>query len=343
MDKKTADIVRFFMHNKVQGSSRAKFLAWLMADSGAEAKDKALQDEWMSIPDECPDRSVYRSWNQVRSKAGLESERVHAVAWRRVAGVAAMWLVLIVSGALVGRYLFPAGAVAELRQYSVAPGQKGLFELPDGTRVMANAGTTIVYPDRFDGDTRTVYLSGEANFDVHPDREHPFIVKTPMLAIQALGTKFNVQAYLEDRMSLTTLESGKVRVTSLSDPERRFILRPDEQLAYDQLTHTFKLHTVDVSAVSGWMDGELNFINCPVDNILTVMERHYGVEIKVDPEIFTNDLYNIRLKQDEPLDNAMRIVSMTIGGTEWHTTPDGDIVLMSSTSASKTRKGGARQ
>ncbi len=331
------------MHNKVHGSSRVKFLEWLMADAGAADKDEVLKDEWMSMPDERPDRSVYRSWNQVRRKAGLESGHDHAVAWRRVAGVAAMWLVLIVSGALAGRYFFPDVAVAELRQYTVSPGHKGRLILPDGTRVMANAGTTIVYPDRFRGDTRTIYMSGEANFDVHHDSEHPFIVKTPMLAIQALGTKFNVQAYPEDRMSLTTLESGKVSVTSLTDPERRFILRPDEQLAYDQLTHAFQLRTVDLSVVSGWMDGELNFINCPVQNILTVMERHYGVEIQADPGIFTADLYNIRLKPNEPLDNAINIVAMTIGGIDWHTTPEGDVVFISSGVAPKSKKGGARQ
>lgn len=315
------------MHNEVHDSLRCKFLSWLASDKDAADKEDALRAEWMNQPLFFPDRSVYRSWKQVRRKAGLSRPAVR-VAWRKAAAVAAVWVAAMVSGVLVWQYV-SADTVVELRQYTVAVGHTGHLTLPDGTTVVANAGTTIVYPDRFEGDERIIYLSGEANFDVYHDSGHPFIVKTPMLAIQALGTRFNVQAYPEDRMTLTTLENGKVSVTSIADPERRFILKPDEQLCYDRLTHDFSMHTIDVAMASGWMNGELNFINCPIENILTVMQRHYGVDIKADPEIYTGDLYNIRLKRDESLHNAMRIVAMTVGGVEWRISSGGNMSLRS--------------
>ncbi len=36
--------------------------------------------------------------------------------------------------------------------------------LPDGTNVMLNSKSILLYPEKFTGETRSVYLIGEANF-----------------------------------------------------------------------------------------------------------------------------------------------------------------------------------
>ena len=36
--------------------------------------------------------------------------------------------------------------------------------LPDGTYVMLNSKSILLYPEKFTGETRSVYLIGEANF-----------------------------------------------------------------------------------------------------------------------------------------------------------------------------------
>ena len=90
-------------------------------------------------------------------------------------------------------------------------GERGELTLPDGTKVQINSESSIIYPKSFRGDTRTVYLSGEANFDVHKDKKHPFIVKTSLLSVRALGTKFNIQAYSEDRKTITILKMEKCK------------------------------------------------------------------------------------------------------------------------------------
>ena len=84
--------------------------------------------------------------------------------------------------------------------------------LPDGTEVILNSKTTLLYPEQFRGDTRSVYLIGEADFKVKPDKEHPFIVKSNGFQVTALGTEFNVEAYADDACLPATLLSGSVRV-----------------------------------------------------------------------------------------------------------------------------------
>ncbi len=199
---------------------------------------------------------------------------------------------------------------------------------------------SIIYPKSFRGDTRTVYLSGEANFDVHKDKKHPFIVKTSLLSVRALGTKFNIQAYSEDRKTITTLENGKVQINNLLAPDSCFILTPGEQLEYNHLTKNYEKRKIDVMMASGWTRGELNFVDCHLEDILNTLGRHYNVEIKAEPHLYTNDLYTIKLRKGEPLQAAIHIVTMTVGGMESKVTDNKVVILTAASPANKSKKGG---
>ena len=49
--------------------------------------------------------------------------------------------------------------------------------LADGTQLTLNRGAQLIYPEKFAGRTREIFLSGEAYFDVAHDKKHPFIVR----------------------------------------------------------------------------------------------------------------------------------------------------------------------
>ncbi len=94
--------------------------------------------------------------------------------------------------------------------------------LPDGTQVLINSQSTLLYPQQFTGDTRCVYLVGEANFKVKRDEEHPFIVKSSDFQVTALGTEFNVTAYPDEDEVTATLISGKVLVEYNGQKNQKF-------------------------------------------------------------------------------------------------------------------------
>mgnify|MGYP000343872227 CR=1 FL=1 len=77
---------------------------------------------------------------------------------------------------------------------------------------MLNADSHIYYPENLEGKTRTVYLAGEATFKVVKNPKKPFIVRAGNMDVTALGTEFNVKAYLEDELLIASLIEGKVRV-----------------------------------------------------------------------------------------------------------------------------------
>ncbi len=79
--------------------------------------------------------------------------------------------------------------------------------------------------------TRTVNLIGEAYFEVAKDTLHTFIVNTEGIVIRALGTRFNVKAYHEEKTISATLEEGKIdiRVLNLADKNERVLLKPKDK------------------------------------------------------------------------------------------------------------------
>lgn len=341
--KSITELVHFFIEHSVPSSLQGKFGRWLVSSVDVPEKEEALQQEWMNMI-VTPDQSTQRSWHEVRRKAGLEELPVLRRHWTisPLFRVASMLLIPLLSIALSWYYIDSYTSSCELVEYTVPVGERGEVTLPDGTKVQVNSESSIIYPKSFRGETCTVYLSGEANFDVHKDKKHPFIVKTSLLAVRALGTKFNIQAYSEDRKTITTLENGKVQITNILIPDSSFILVPDEQLEYDHLTKKYEKRTTDAMTTAGWTRGELNFIDCDLENILNTLKRHYNVEIKAEPYLYTNDLYTIKLKKDESLQSAIRIITMTVGGMESKITDDNMVILTALTSPGQGKKGGAR-
>src|SRR5690606_16245702 len=61
--------------------------------------------------------------------------------------------------------------------------------LSDGTRVWLNAVSELVYPARFDSQERSVWVKGEAYFEVAHDAQRPFIVHSEGQRIAVLGTR----------------------------------------------------------------------------------------------------------------------------------------------------------
>ena len=112
--------------------------------------------------------------------------------WQQVAAILLLPL-LILSAYL---YFKPASQIAETYQELFTPyGTWSVVNLPDGSKVWLNAGSSLKYPTQFSDKQRVVSMQGEAYFEVESDKEHPFIVKTKQLTVEATGTAFNVNTY----------------------------------------------------------------------------------------------------------------------------------------------------
>ncbi|RAV30390.1 FecR family protein [Sinomicrobium soli] len=199
--------------------------------------------------------------------------------------VAASFLLLVGLGTGIWQYRnhLPSQQLA-LHTVSSPFGEKYTVTLEDGSVIKLNAGSTLSFPEKFSGPVRRVELTGEAFFEVTPDPERPFIILAQGLRTTVLGTSFNIQAYPERKSVEVTVATGKVRVSNdtADKPATPHFLTPDQQAVYDKTTGNVRTRTVSTSEITGWTRGILQFDDTPLQEVVPVLERWYGVSISLD-------------------------------------------------------------
>jgi transmembrane sensor len=196
--------------------------------------------------------------------------------------------------------------VAQLEMTKTPSRAKSKIVLSDGSVITLNSETVLKYPPVFKGNTREVYLNGEAFFDVTKDHARPFIVHAGKMSIKVLGTAFNIKSYENDPASETTLIRGAIEVTLTDRPSDRIILKPNEKLVlkstpikaqplkkrspkinYDSVNTSYALTTLtylrsnDTTVVeTSWVNNKLVFKDEEFKNLANKLERWYGIKVK---------------------------------------------------------------
>jgi ferric-dicitrate binding protein FerR (iron transport regulator) len=155
------------------------------------------------------------------------------------------------------------------RSLRVEDGKHGSVTLADGSRITINGGSRLYYSNR------TVYIEeGEAYFEIAKDDQHPFIVKSPHLNIQVLGTSFTVRNYKDERHASVSVNSGKIGLRGL-------VLSTGMELIADKEKGTFTKNEIDTSATTAWIRGELIFHDESLQKVLQVLQHKYAVSFDV--------------------------------------------------------------
>lgn len=146
--------------------------------------------------------------------------------------------------------------------------------LPDSSKVWLDAGSTLEYPSQFINNTRRVCMSGEAYFEVHADKNNPFIIQADELEITATGTAFNVASFTHSMEQKITLISGKVSVSQGKETKH---LLPGQQLTYQRNTKRMEITSTDTFKYIAWKDGIIAFRDDSLETILDRLEQVYKV------------------------------------------------------------------
>jgi len=309
----TSNIVRFFANNHTSFSSKFTFWKWILNSPNQSEKEKALRNVWEETSGKL-EPWVFKSLKQVKIKAGIKDSQKNFSYPQTLLRVASMIIILLFTAIGASWYFVNYNQSIEMIECRIPLGEQRELILPDGTKVILNSETFLLYPKTFRSDTRTVYLSGEANFNVTKDAKHPFIVKTAQLAIKALGTKFNVKENADFGKTTAVLEDGLVEITDMQHPSNSDILNPGEQLELDHYNRNLKKTVVNTYIATGWMRGELNFVNCSLKEMISSLKRHFHIKIILDSQLYSSsDLYTIKIKKGESLKKIFNIIALTVG------------------------------
>lgn len=168
-------------------------------------------------------------------------------------------------------------------------------ELSDGTMVHLNSGTKMRYPVKFlKGQKREVFIEGEAYFKVAKDKKHPFIVNADAVAVEVLGTEFNISSYKEDQEVRTVLVEGSVSLSNSIDPKNKVMLKPGQKAAWNKAGYTTEIEEVNVNLYTGWIKGEMIFKNTTFQDMAMKLERRYNVNIQNANPLLEDKKFNAR-------------------------------------------------
>jgi len=202
-----------------------------------------------------------------------------------------------------------------MNQIIIPYGKRSDITLADGTHIWLNSGSQLSYPSEFKTDSREVYLSGEAFFDVKANPNKPFYVITRDIKIKVLGTRFNVSSYNEDNTTQTVLLKGKVTTGKNKIFAQTIDLMPGERMIYDKTKENISKDKVDVRLYASWVNGYLIFENVPITEVFKKLERFYNKEIVVDnglEEITFSGKLDLKDNVTDVLDNISFASSVNV-------------------------------
>lgn len=313
----------------------------------ADEKETAQVREWVSAHPENEQyfAQLYETWqNMLYLQPGVvneekafdkfalatipqETKYVRLKVWSKVAAVVAMFGVL--TALLVNHY---SQNIQRVRHVSVKNGGIKKIILNDGTIVWLNAGSKLNYSTNFNKTNRTVYLEGEAFFEIAPGKKTiPFLVNTKNYTIRDIGTKFNLKAYPNDSFFETTVVKGEVSVEGNVDnnasemsriyvkpqqvlrifypkAERYAAKQDDKELKNLNEIQVLQVDSAKLNRYDGWKDDLLVFDGNTLDEISRVLERRYNVKIMMDDTVLQNIRYSGSFKNVASIDKVLELI-----------------------------------
>ncbi|MBS1566867.1 MAG: FecR domain-containing protein, partial [Bacteroidetes bacterium] len=231
-----------------------------------------------------------KNWEAI--EAALQAAEAAMPRARRVRRVVSMMVTSVLILALAGSVVWYAQRKTQplLSEVVTRFGEIKRITLPDGSLVVLNANSVMRLPQNWSNtEDRQVWLEGEAYFEVakKPSTHQKFVVHAPMVDVQVLGTRFNVNT--RRRQSIVSLEEGRVQlvvqgvvkeVVERSKGKSTFQLAPGETAIIDTAKEAVINENKEVVFHSGWSRNEFHFDHTPLSQVAGMIEDVYGYKMQ---------------------------------------------------------------
>lgn len=212
--------------------------------------------------------------------------------WQYAATIAAF---AVISGLLYYFFLF-----TPFQYYKTAYRQTKTFLLEDGTEVKLNANSSLkVYQDMHTKDIREVWLEGEAYFKVtkirHEDDASTFVVHTPNLDVQVLGTHFNVRSRKGNTRVL--LEEGSVKVANVNTHEN-LLMTPGEAVELNAYESKIRIEQAIYMKELAWQENFFVFENEKLSVVAEEVQQYYGIQMQFEDPAMAAYIFTATVPRD---------------------------------------------
>jgi len=234
---------------------------------------------------------------------------------RRRRMVAASVAILLTAGLIITAIRSSKGTAIK-----TAFGEIAHRQLPDGTEVMMDANSSISFAGNWREDTdREVWMNGEAFFHVRRTRDNSrFIVHLDHADVIVTGTKFNVI----NRHGAENILLDEGSVVLRSSNGRELQLSPGEFV--DLRGKLWEKKAVQRDSLMAWKEQKLVFDGTPLRELVTIINDHYGVHIKLADSSIGDQTISAILPNNN-LEVLLRSLEAT---AEFDISKDGDQIII---------------
>ena len=206
-------------------------------------------------------------------------------------------------------------------------GEVKTLVLPDNSTITLNMGSSLKLSEGFAHTSRDVYLDGEALFDVTHNKNLPFVVHVKDYKVKVLGTRFNVKAYKNDRLSETSLLEGSVQIIVNKNGKDEVYKTLEVNQKFTTGTDSLKAPEITGKEVVGevvplsyyderqavetaWAKELLIFDRQSMEDIKNILERKFGVSITISDKEVQQYMYSANFT-NESIDEILKALQLS--------------------------------
>lgn len=192
---------------------------------------------------------------------------------------------------------------------ATGPAEQKKLTMPDGSQILLNQNTEILYNKNSYSQTRAIELvKGEAYFDVVHSNTHPFRINASNFQIRDIGTSFNVK--YDGKSVLVTVSSG---VVSLSDNlNKHAVTLTANQKGIGNVTSADVVSAAnDETNYKAWADHNFQFLNATVADVIQEVSEVYGAHIVMADSAIGRRKITLAF-HNQDIDSVMSIIGQTM-------------------------------
>jgi transmembrane sensor len=267
-----------YINNECTEEEFNEFLEQVKTSSNFEDFDDTMQQHWQEARTKEP--AGQPDWDSMRNNVSLRLWALKKTRARiKYAAIIAV-VISITAGFFFYKTSVNTASINYLTEYS-APATTKVIVLPDGTKVTLNANSTLRYPEKLNGNTREVYLKGEAYFEVVHNVNKPFIIHSGKLRTNVLGTTFTISAYSPAQPMNVTVLTGKVAVKNEESRALAILTRGQWATALPGEKGFVQGKLAAPEDAIAWIDNKLIFENTDLQYVTMKLSNKYNVQINV--------------------------------------------------------------
>ncbi|MDR2281870.1 MAG: FecR family protein, partial [Sphingobacterium sp.] len=194
-------------------------------------------------------------------------------------------------------------------------GTESKLLLPDGTKVWLNAASELTFAKQLGRANRTVFLKGEAYFEVAKQelgghRFATFEVHSDKQVVEVLGTKFQIKSYADEAIASTSLYEGSIKLQLLDATNRTdkaVLLKPGQQGLFDRQKNVLDFKNISEGEPQTWRDGYFSFHGESLEDVCQQLARWYPVQFEISGSL-PNGEYHGDIPKSYSLNEVLNIL-----------------------------------